>query len=109
MARDAGLTTIVTGSRGALADRFYRAKGSDLSVYAAPGAGRPANHYELKHSYPSGLADRFLFVSQVPSGPDCSNDADFRELERWTPDRGAYRGRRHYAFEVMPGCWQGRD
>lgn len=106
---DAGLKTIVAGHRGVLADLFYRLKGSGLSVYAAPGSGRARNHYQLKHPYPSGLEDTFLFVTRNPSGPACGNNTDFRELARWTPERGVYRGKTHYAFEVMPGCWQDRD
>lgn len=100
-ARTHGLDVIVADDRDVLADLFHQGRDSGLRLYARPEAGRPSNHYVLRHALPPEVTGPVLFVSKRDAPPDaCPQERQ----ALFAPESGAYAHRWQRLFIVPAEC-----
>jgi hypothetical protein len=103
IARENGLDTLVSGSRGMLAAFFYTLRDSGLAIYAEPEQGFPPHHYAQKHPLPPGGGE-VLYVTRDATGPACRAPVAPVEVARWQPAEGFVTSE-IFAFRVARACW----
>ena len=106
IAGDAELDVILAERRNVLADLFYHTRDTGLAVYSAPRENRREHHYSNSYPFPAGTEKPVLLLTRNPNWLPCLGSDSATELERWTPDAGAYRGLEFFAIKVMPACWK---
>ena len=97
-ARAMGVSTIVAEDRDILADLFYTARDSDLTIRAVPPQYRAPHHYALKFPY-QAANETILFVQRDGLIPYCAAAIQVKQL---APETGAYR-RHPMNLYRMPG------
>ncbi|WP_428927606.1 ArnT family glycosyltransferase [Marinibacterium sp. SX1] len=104
-ARQAGAEDVVSVSRDLLAGLFHEAKGSGIAIWSVPFADHLPHYYAQRFPYPAGREAPAVYADFEPVPPQCRPGTPVTELGRWTPERGAYRGRTIVAWLVGPDCW----
>jgi hypothetical protein len=100
LARQEGLTTVVSDERDILADLFYTGRDAELAFRAEPEPGRPQHHYAMSWAYEGG-DETVLYVGNY--APDCVGDA--APLADLRPESGYWSDRRVFAWRVPGSCW----
>jgi 4-amino-4-deoxy-L-arabinose transferase-like glycosyltransferase len=93
---------VVVDGRSLLADLFHTGRDSDVTIWARPPRGRPANHYEQTRAMPDSVMGEVLYVGRLDDLPErCGALAPIATL---APDSGAYRERPMGAWRLPADC-----
>lgn len=103
LARQSGLTDIVSDSRDILADMFHTLRNEPFRLYARPPAAAPENYYEQTFPLPNDVSEDVVFITTQPI--DCAQAS--QAITSWKPADGYYRGKTIYAYKVSPRCLTG--
>ena len=98
-ARAQNLTTILATDRDILADLFYNARDTDITIRALPPKGRAPHHYALRFPYQTGPAE-ILLVLSAKDAPPCVAT----KLAEITPLTGAYRSHPQTLYRAPGDC-----
>jgi 4-amino-4-deoxy-L-arabinose transferase-like glycosyltransferase len=98
-ARTQNLTTILATDRDILADLFYNARDTDITIRALPPSGRAPHHYALRFPYQTGPAE-ILLVLSAKDAPPCVAT----KLAEITPLTGAYRSHPQTLYRAPGDC-----
>jgi 4-amino-4-deoxy-L-arabinose transferase-like glycosyltransferase len=101
LAKQAGLSIIVSDDRDITADLFYTLRAELYRLYASPPAGFPKSYYEQELALPGNESGKVLFVTRHLM--TCAVEQP-ETLASWTPDHGYYKGKTLYAYKVAPMC-----
>ncbi|MFQ6548148.1 ArnT family glycosyltransferase [Aestuariibius sp. 2305UL40-4] len=96
LAEQEGLDVIVASNRDILADLFYTARDSEVTIYAESDGGRPDHFYEQTRAEPDDLGRHIRIVSR---DPNCGV-----QIADLSPDEGAYAGDSILAYWVEGPC-----
>jgi len=105
-AEESGHRVVVAENRDLLADLFYTGRDSGLDFYAPPPEGRARSHYEMRYALPEGLDGEVLFVASQRL-PACARTV--QPIAVFTPEAGAYRGKRFALYPLPADCWSGTE
>ncbi|MEM8881132.1 MAG: glycosyltransferase family 39 protein [Pseudomonadota bacterium] len=94
-----GIDTLVATHRDILADLFYAARDSDLSVFSTPPVGPPDNYYAQRYALQGSGTSPVLFVSF-----DAASQCSETPLASWNAGP-AYRNRTIYIYRTAADCW----
>ena len=98
-AQQENLTTILATDRDILADLFYNARDTDITIRALPPMGRAPHHYALRFPYQSGAADILLVISAKAASPCAAT-----KLLDIAPATGAYRTHPQTLYRAPGDC-----
>jgi 4-amino-4-deoxy-L-arabinose transferase-like glycosyltransferase len=101
LARQAGVSIIVSDNRDINADLFHTLRNESFRLYARPPTAFPKNYYEQELALPAGVTDPVLFVTK---GVLTCDTAPPQEIASWTPVEGYYKGKTLRAYKVAAGC-----
>jgi hypothetical protein len=98
LAAHEGNVPVVADRRGVLADLFYTGRHADVTIYARPYVGFPANYYQQTHALPPGQTTPVLLVGALPAA--CQPLAPTVILD----GQGTYAGQKIPVTKVDPSC-----
>jgi 4-amino-4-deoxy-L-arabinose transferase-like glycosyltransferase len=101
LARQTGVTTIVSDDRDITADLFHTLRAEALHIYAKPPVGFPKNYYEQELALPAGTTGAVLYVTR--HALTCTGDQP-QTLATWKPDHGYYRNKTLFAYRTTAAC-----
>lgn len=105
LAASEGLQDIVSQNRDLLADLTHQARGAQARIWSSPFPHHVPHYYAQRFPYPAGQGAPALFVDFDGALPGCRSETQAQEITRWTPERGAYRGKTLVARRIDPTCW----
>jgi 4-amino-4-deoxy-L-arabinose transferase-like glycosyltransferase len=106
LAKQAGVSTIVTDNRDFVADMFHTLRNEPFRIYSRPPAAFPANYYEQEFALPADVQDQVLFVTRGEL--TCAAVAP-ELVKSWQPADGYYRGKTINAYKVPAACLRPRS